>query len=71
MANDKGTAGDWNGYRYEIAKKPFYIALMRDINNDINDLASRLWVNIRIWKEIRFREYNESKKPSDFYNNKN
>ena len=38
LANDKGTAGDWNGYRYGIAKIEFYIEIMRDINNDIEDL---------------------------------
>ena len=41
-ANDKGTAGDWNSYRYEIAKVEFYIEYMRDINNDIKDDHLRL-----------------------------
>ena len=40
-ANDKGTAGDWNSYRWEIAKIAFYIEIMRDINNDIKDLTSK------------------------------
>ena len=62
LVNDKGTAGDWNGYRYEIANVELYIEIMRDINNDIKDKHLRLWVNIRIWKDYRFREYLESKK---------